>query len=170
VSINIHLELVIKDICTYQNIRVLIVANMPHAAEPLRVTPLPASLRKSSLIGAEVTPPTGMHHIDPSALSFIDQRILRDSLFNNGVVVIRKQQGLDPSVMPALGRFSDSTAMNVHSGGEKMVTDKKNILSANRGARVPRAQQVSIIGKGKFKGHEGIEELDLKHVVSPSII
>lgn len=139
---------------------------MPHAAEPLRVTTLPTELRKSSLLGAEITLPTGMTSIDLSALSEDDKNTLRAGLFDNGVVVIRNQQGLDPNVMPALGKLFDPTAWDIHSGGEKMVTDAKNILSANRGSRVPRAQQVSVIGKGKFKGHEGISELDLKHVVS----
>ncbi|CAO2650232.1 Nn.00g015240.m01.CDS01 [Neocucurbitaria sp. VM-36] len=137
---------------------------MPHAAEPFRVTPISTELRKSSLLGAEITLPTGMKCIDISALSESDKEILRAGLFDNGVLVIRNQQGLDPNVMPTLGKLFDPTAWDIHSGGEKMVTDAKNILSANRGARVPRAQQVSVIGKGKFRGHEGIEDLDLKHV------
>ncbi|KAK8066203.1 Clavaminate synthase-like protein [Apiospora hydei] len=66
--------------------------------------------------------------------------------------------------MPQIGRFFDETAWDIHSGGEKMVTDAKNILSQNRGARVPRAPQVSIIGKGKWTGYEELPDLDLKHV------
>ncbi|KAF2708056.1 hypothetical protein K504DRAFT_477543 [Pleomassaria siparia CBS 279.74] len=137
---------------------------MSHAVEPLSVPPLPAELRKSTLLGTKVTLPTSMGHIDISALSESDKETLCSGLFENGVVVIRNQQGLDPNVVPQLGRFFDAAAWDIHSGGEKMVTDEKNILSVNRGARVPRAQQVSVIGKGRFLGHEGIEELDLKQV------
>lgn len=138
---------------------------MPHCEEPLRVDPLPEGLRKSSLIGAEVTLPTGMQLLDLDALSDQDKKTLRDGLFDNGVVVIHNQQGLDPEVMPKIGHLFDLTAGDVHSGGDKVVTDKKNILAQNRGSRVPRAPQVTIIGKGKWTGHEGLPELDLKHVV-----
>ncbi|KAF2635709.1 alpha-ketoglutarate dependent xanthine dioxygenase [Massarina eburnea CBS 473.64] len=137
---------------------------MPHAAEPLTVRRLPEAQGKSSHLGAEARLPTGMQHIDLFALSEDDKQALREGLFENGVVVIRNQQGLDPNVMPQIGKFFDSTAWDIHSGGVKMVTDAKNILSVNRGARIPRAQQVSVIGKGRFRDHEGIEELDLKHV------
>lgn len=139
---------------------------MPHIEEPLRVDPLPAELRKDSKVGAVVTLPTGMPYLDTEALSEQDQKTLRDGLFNHGAIVIRNQQGLDPSLMPKIGKFFDPTAWDIHSGGEKVVSDKKNILSMNRGARVPRAPQVNIIGKGKWTGHEDIPELDLKHVVS----
>ncbi|KAH9906293.1 alpha-ketoglutarate dependent xanthine dioxygenase [Xylariomycetidae sp. FL2044] len=137
---------------------------MPHLSEPLRVCPVPDSERKSSLLGAEVVLPSGMQHLDPDALNDADAQALREGLFRHGVVVVRNQQGLDPAVMPRIGKFFDATARDIHSGGDKMVTDAKNILSLNRGARVPRAPQVTIIGKGKFAGHEGIPELDLKHV------
>lgn len=143
---------------------------MPHIEEPLRVTPLPKDVRKDSLLGGEVTLPTGMKLLDLDALSEQDKKTLREGVFNNGVIVIRGQDGMSPAVMPKIGKFFDESAWDVHSGGPKMVTDKKNILSQNNGARVPRAQQVSVIGKGKWYGHEGIPELDLKHVVSLHLI
>lgn len=139
---------------------------MPHAEQGLYVSPLPAELRKSSLVGAEVILPTGMRHLDFDALTDKDKAVFRDGLFNNGAIVIRNQQGLDPAVLPNIGKFFDETAWDIHSGGEKTVTDKKNILAQNRGARVPRAPQVSVIGKGKWVGYEGLPDLDLKHVVS----
>lgn len=138
---------------------------MPHFEEVLRVTPLPADLRKDSLIGAEVTLPQGMQHLDPDKLSDKDTQTLRDGLFNHGVVVIRNQQSLDPTIMPRLAHVFDATAGVVHSGGDKVVSDKKNILAQNNGSRVPRAPQVTVIGKGKWLGHEGIPELDMKHMV-----
>ncbi|KAK8209941.1 hypothetical protein BKA81DRAFT_378878 [Phyllosticta paracitricarpa] len=66
--------------------------------------------------------------------------------------------------MPQVGKFFDETAGETHSAGRKMVTDKRNILSENRGARNPRATQVGIIGKGRFENVEGCLNLDLKHV------
>jgi hypothetical protein len=141
---------------------------MPHVEEALRIEPLPTEVRKHSLIGAEVILPTGMRYLDTGALTEQDKKVLRDGLFNNSVLVFRNQQGLDPSSMPKIGKFFDETAWNIHSGGEKKMSNQKNILSQNRGARVPRAPQVTVIGKGKWTGHEGLDELDLKHVVSRS--
>ncbi|KAI1339805.1 alpha-ketoglutarate dependent xanthine dioxygenase [Xylariaceae sp. FL0016] len=137
---------------------------MPHLSEHLRIAPLPPSERKASLLGGEVILPSGMRYLDPDALNDVDKESLRNGLFQHGVLVVRDQQGLDPVLMPHIGKFFDETAWDVHSGGDKMVTDAKNILSLNMGARIPRAPQVQVIGKGKFEGHEGIPELNLKHV------
>ncbi|KAL1857643.1 hypothetical protein VTK73DRAFT_7993 [Phialemonium thermophilum] len=137
---------------------------MPHVTEPLRVNPLAQEVRKGSMVGAEVTLPTGMQLLDLDVLSEQDKQTLRDGVFNNGVVVIRNQQGLDPTVMQDLGKFFDSTSLNIHSGGEKSVTDSKNILAANKAVRVPRAPQVTIIGNGKWTGHEGLPDFELRHV------
>lgn len=139
---------------------------MPHVQEALRVEPLPAEVRRQSLIGAEVILPTGMRYLDPEALAEPDKKTLREGLFKHGVLVFRNQDGINPAIMPEIGKFFDETAWNIHSGGEKKMSNKKNILSQNRGARLPRAPQVTVIGKGKWTGHEGLDELDLKHVVS----
>ncbi|KAK7934907.1 sulfonate dioxygenase [Apiospora marii] len=137
---------------------------MPHVVESLRVVPLGAELRKQSELGAEVVLPSSMKHLDFESLSEEEKTTLRSGLFDNGVLVVRNQQGLDPNVMPRIGRFFDETAWDINSGGENMLTDSKSILSKNRGARVPRAPQVIIIGKGKWTGYEGLPDLDLKHV------
>ncbi|KAF2757425.1 Clavaminate synthase-like protein [Pseudovirgaria hyperparasitica] len=55
-----------------------------------------------------------------------------------------------------------------HSGGEKQVTGTRNILSQNNCSRIPRAPQVTVIGSGRFENHEGISELDLKHLYQSS--
>lgn len=107
--------------------------NMPHVVESLRVVPLRPKLRKQSGLGAEVVLPASMQHLDLDGLSDEEQATLRSGLFDNGVLVVRKQRGLDPNVMPRIGRFFDETAWDIHSGGEKMVSDSKNILSKNRG-------------------------------------
>lgn len=142
---------------------------MPFIDETLQVVPLPDTERKKSRLGAEVILPSGMGHVSPEELSHADQETLRQGLFDNGVLVIRNQHGLHPGVMAKLGKLFDPTACDVHSGGDKATTDKKNILSQNRSTRIPRAPQVNAIGKGKFLGHENIPELDLKHVVSSSL-
>ncbi|KAF2084924.1 alpha-ketoglutarate dependent xanthine dioxygenase [Saccharata proteae CBS 121410] len=137
---------------------------MPHFDEPLRISPLAADIRKATMLGAEAILPTGMPILDLEKLSAADKENLRNGVFKNGVVVVRNQQGLDPATLPKIAKIFDETAWDIHSGGEKMVTDQKNILAQNRGARIPRAPQVSVIGKGKFVDYEGLPELDLKHV------
>lgn len=106
---------------------------MRHVVESLRVMPLRAELRKESRIGAEVILPPSMKHLDLERLSDVEKTTLRSGLFDNGVLVFRNQQGLDPNVMPQIGRFFDGTAWDIHSGGERIVTDAMNILSKNRG-------------------------------------
>ncbi|KAK8163465.1 alpha-ketoglutarate dependent xanthine dioxygenase [Phyllosticta citribraziliensis] len=134
------------------------------APSPLRVVPLPDELRKSSQIGAEVVLPSGMRYLSLENLTEQEKTTLRDGLYQHGVLVVRDQLGIHPGVMPQLGKFFDETAGETHSAGRKMVTDKRNILSENRGARNPRATQVGIIGKGRFENVEGCLNLDLKHV------
>ncbi|KAK8191992.1 alpha-ketoglutarate dependent xanthine dioxygenase [Phyllosticta capitalensis] len=134
------------------------------APSPLRVVPLPAELRKSSQLGAEVVLPSGMHHLSLDKLTEQEKTTLKDGLYQHGILVVRDQHGIHPGVMPQIGKFFDETAGEIHSAGEKMVTDKRNILSQNRGARNPRATQVGIIGKGRFDNVEGCLNLDLKHV------
>ncbi|KAK8136158.1 sulfonate dioxygenase [Apiospora sp. TS-2023a] len=86
---------------------------MPHVVESLRVVPLRAEVRKTSQIGAEVILPPSMKHLDFGGLSDDEKATLRSGLFDNGVLVVRNQQGLDPNVMPQIGRFFDETAWHM---------------------------------------------------------
>lgn len=127
---------------------------------------LPNDIRQSSSIGAQVNLPKGMKILDLEALSQDDKASLRQALFENQVIVIRDQKGIDPTVFPKLTKIFDASATDIHSAGEKSVSDNKNILSAYKAGRIPRAPQVSIIGSGKFKDYEGIDELEVIHLVS----
>lgn len=124
-------------------------------------------IRQDSAIGAEVKLPAGMPLLDPKGLSSSDQESLRRALFENQVVVIRNQRGIDPAVLPELAKIFDESASDVHSAGAKAVSDPRNILSAYKAGRIPRAPQVGIIGTGKFENYEGLENLDLVHLVRP---
>ena len=141
---------------------------MPHSVSQLSVQPLDDSLRQSSQIGAEITLPDTMRLLDVKQLSAKDQSTLRNALFEHSVIVIRNQQGLDPSVLYDISELIDPQPKKFHSGGEKQVVDPRNILAQNNCSRVPRAPQVTVIGQGKFEGHEDIPSLDLKHLVSES--
>jgi len=139
---------------------------MPHAiAEGIQIVPLPDNIRGDSEIGAEVVLPSSDTLIDPSRLSPVEIDSLRHALFDNGVLVIRNQSGLKAAVLPQLAKIFDPFVKDIHSGGEKAVTDPKNILSQNGASRVPRAPQVTIIGQGTIEGHEGIPKVELKHLV-----
>lgn len=138
---------------------------MPHKIERLEVVPLARELRKDTDLGAEVLLPSSMPLLDLSALTDEDRETLRTGLFTHQILVIRDQLGLNPTLLPQLAKIFDSTVRDIHSGGKTQVTDKKNILSQNNGSRIPRAPQVTVIGSGNTNGHEGISDLELKHVV-----
>lgn len=138
---------------------------MPAATEPLRIIPLDSSLRKSSQIGAEIKLPEIMTILGLDDLTEQDQDILRQGLYEHNVLVIRNQGGISPATLPGLGKLFDKTAWDIHSGGSEAVKDPKNILAANRAARLPQAPQVTVIGQGEFSGYQGIDKMSLKHVV-----
>lgn len=103
---------------------------------------LPESIRQDSRIGAEVVLPKHMPILDLALLSEDDRSQLRQALFQNQVVVIRNQQGIDASVLPQLAKVFDPHASDIHSAGEKAVSDPRNILSAYKAGRIPDAPQV----------------------------
>ena len=135
------------------------------------ISPLPTSLRKDSLIGAEVLlnsndeTNTGAL-IDPDSLTPADIAVLRQALYDNSVLVFRKQTGIAPSVLPKLAAIWDVHIQQEHSGGNKQQKDKNNVLSKNGGARIPGCAMVQVIGEGRIEGHMGMEPITLHHLVS----
>lgn len=127
---------------------------------------LGSELRQSSAIGAEIHLPSSMPILEVGSLTENDKSTLRQALFHHQVVVIRNQGGIEPAVLPQLAKIFDPTASDVHSAGEKAVSNPKNILSAYKAGRIPRAPQVGIIGSGTFSDYEGIEQLEVIHLVS----
>lgn len=138
---------------------------MPHQIETLRLRPLGDDLRKQSQLGVEVILPGSSRLFDPDTLSNEDRNVLRQGLFDHGILVIPDQAGIEPQILCKVAELFESNTKRIHSGGEKQVTNPKNILSQNNCSRIPRAPQVTVIGQGNIKGHEGIEELNLKDLV-----
>jgi len=143
---------------------------MPHPINPLRVVPLDNATRKSSRLGAEVILPESSTSFDLKSLSENEKTTLRHAFFDHGVLVIRNQLELDPDVLYDVAELIDPQPKGFHSGGKKQVTDPRNILSQNNCSRIPRAPQVTLIGKGHFEGYEGIPELNLKHLVRRTLL
>ena len=137
---------------------------MPHIIDALRIQPLNAELRKDTKLGAEVFLPSTQKLLDLDALSESDKGTLRKALFTHGVLVIRDQTGLEPSVLVGLAKLFDPAPLDHHSGGAKQVTDPNNILSLNNCSRIPKAPQVTVIGKGRVEDHQGLSEMDLQHL------
>ncbi|KAJ4358785.1 uncharacterized protein N0V89_003369 [Didymosphaeria variabile] len=123
-----------------------------------------SELRKSTSLGAEVILPEYMTLLNPKSLSDAEKEVLRKAFFDNGILVIRNQAGIEPQVLYDIADLLDPDHLPYHSGGQKQVTDLKNILSQNNCSRIPRAPQVTVIGSGHVQDYEGIEELDLKHL------
>ncbi|KAL5119250.1 hypothetical protein ACEQ8H_002737 [Pleosporales sp. CAS-2024a] len=137
---------------------------MPHPVAPLQIRLLPAELRKSTWLGAQVILPESMTLFDPKALSESEKQTLRQGLFDNGVLVIRNQTGMEPQVLYDIADLMDPDHLPYHSGGQKQITDANNSLSQNNCTRIPRAPQVTVIGCGHVQEYEGIDQLDLKHL------
>lgn len=129
------------------------------------VWPLPEALRKETCVGAEVVLKGNQTLIDPNLITDEDRALLRNALYEHSVLVVRKQKGIHPNVLPKLAGIWDDNVGSTHSGGAKMVKDENSILSRNGGDRIPGAPQVSVLGSGEFKDYEGIENLKLRHVV-----
>ncbi|ETS77215.1 hypothetical protein PFICI_11089 [Pestalotiopsis fici W106-1] len=121
-------------------------------------------VRQDTAIGAEIKLPSDMPILDLERLTAQDKDVLRQALFENQVIVIRGQKGVDPTVLPELAKIFDDSAIGIHSAGEKAVSDPRNILSAYKAGRIPKAPQVGIIGSGKFQNYEGIPELEVIHL------
>jgi hypothetical protein len=149
---------------TFQIANFVIIEEMPESTS-LTFDLLPNEIRQSSAIGAEIHLPPGMGLLDLDHLTENDKENLRKALFENQVVVIRKQKGIDATVLPKLAKVFDPNASDIHSAGEKAVSDPKNILSAYKAGRIPRAPQVGIIGSGTFENYEGLEKLEVVHLV-----
>ena len=137
---------------------------MPHIIDPLRIQPLDAGLRRDTNLGAEVLLPSSMRLLDLHTLSKSDKEALRKALFTHGVLVIRGQVGLEPTVLVELAKLFDPAPLDHHSGGAKQVTDPNNILSLNNCSRIPKAPQVTVIGKGRVDNHQGLSEINLQHL------
>lgn len=131
---------------------------------------LPENIRQSSAIGVEVQLPSGMSILDVNKLTESDKNALRKALFENQVIVIRQQKGIDATVLPQLARIFDPHASDTHSAGEKAVSDPRNILSAYKAGRIPKAPQVGIIGSGIFHDYEGLERLEVIHLVGENCL
>lgn len=136
-----------------------------HSEDTIRVVPLSDNLRKSSRLGAEVLLPGASTSFDLKSLSGEEKATLRQAFYDQGILLIRNQHDLNPDALYDVAELIDPHPTHFHSGGKRQVTDPKNILALNGCNRLPRAPQVTVIGKGKFEEYEGIPELDLKHLV-----
>ncbi|KAH8651228.1 alpha-ketoglutarate dependent xanthine dioxygenase [Xylariales sp. PMI_506] len=133
-------------------------------ADHLSFELLQPEVRQESAIGAQINLPADMPILDLDRLTQADKDNLRKALFENQVIVIRNQKGVDATVLPKLAKIFDESALDIHSAGEKAVSDPRNILSAYKAGRIPRAPQVGIIGSGKFTNYEGLDELEVIHL------
>lgn len=97
------------------------------------IQPLSADQTKNSLIGAEVVLCSGLPRmISPLDLTHEDISTLRQALYDYSVLVIRKQNGIEPSVLPQLARIWDEDIVDMHSGGAKAVTDPRTFWAGIR--------------------------------------
>ncbi|KAF4125335.1 Alpha-ketoglutarate dependent xanthine dioxygenase [Geosmithia morbida] len=136
----------------------------------LTFCPVSHEICQSSSIGAEVNFPDETDTLNLDALSENDKGSLRKVLFNNQVIVIRNRMDIDPATFLHLTEVFDTTFTYILSAGGKSVSNCNNIISAYRAGRIPRAPQVSIIGSGRFDDYEGIDKLEVTHLIQNGYI
>lgn len=131
------------------------------------IQPLSRELSRESLIGAEVIINPGSPEIlSVEDLASQDIDVLRQALYDHSVLVIKQQNGIAPATLPKLAAIWDEKMIAMHVVGNKPISNPKNILSRTVAYRTPKCDAVSIIGNGNFEYYEGIDNLNLHHVVS----
>lgn len=121
---------------------------------PIQVTAL-----EHAPFGATITLPEGV--TDPSLLNDQDFESLKKALLTNLVIVIPNQAELPASSQYHLTRRFDPTCEGGY-GHAKEFRHEKSVLRRD-GKSVPSQPQVQILGQGTFKGHVGLESVDLRH-------
>ncbi|KAF4631123.1 hypothetical protein G7Y89_g7009 [Cudoniella acicularis] len=142
-----------------ENVRVVDASVMPFQVSGHLSSTIYAIAEKASDMIKETDP------IDPSTFTASDISVLRQALYDNSILVFRKQ-GINPPALEKLASIWDEDMINVHSSGKDQVRDPRSILSRNNGARLPAAPNVQVIGNGEFHDYEGIEYMDFRHVDS----
>ncbi|RDW81910.1 hypothetical protein BP6252_03022 [Coleophoma cylindrospora] len=129
------------------------------------IQPLSPELSQKSLIGAEVIINPGVPQVlSVENLAPEDVSVLRQALYDYSVLVIRRQNGIEPTTLPQLAAIWDDKMIATHSAGKQPISDPKNILSRTVALRTRKCDAVSIIGNGHFENYEGIPSVDLLHV------
>lgn len=124
------------------------------AVKTLQVKPLVLPTTSAVDFGAEI------ENVDLENLSPEDFEIIRNTLYNHHVVVLKNQAGVSPKAQYELtNRFDPSTTNYGHG---KTLDAKRSVLHPDL-KTIPHQPQVQVIGNGFYEEYEGLKNITLKH-------
>jgi xanthine dioxygenase len=121
----------------------------------LKITPLTPAPGSDVDFGAEVAP------CDLAALSDADFGALERAVLTHHVVVVRGQAKLAPKDQFELTRRFDPTVQTYGHGHDKDLL-RKSVLVQDL-VSIPDVPQVQLLGNGRVKDHEGLDDVMLRH-------
>lgn len=124
------------------------------AVKTLEIRPLPVPASSEVNFGVEV------FNADLENLSDSNFEVLRNTLYNQHVVVVKNQHGLSPKAQYALTKRFDLKAETYGHG--KTLDAKRSVLHPDL-KTIPHQTQVQVIGNGFYEEYEGLKNITLKH-------
>ncbi|GAB7343639.1 hypothetical protein MBLNU457_1633t1 [Dothideomycetes sp. NU457] len=122
----------------------------------------------SNITVHKITPPSGssfdfgaeVRGADLENISQDDFAVIRRALYENQVILFKKQQALSPFAQFKLTQLFDPSAGSYGHG--KTLDKKKSILHPDL-KTIPHQPQVQVIGNGPVSSFEGLKDITLKH-------
>ncbi|KAJ4358168.1 uncharacterized protein N0V89_002747 [Didymosphaeria variabile] len=128
---------------------------MPHATlSNITVHPLPRRLGSTYTIGAE------LRNANLESLTPSDEEIIKKALYENQVIIFKKQDSLTPFAQYNVTRLFDLVATSYGHG--KTLDAKRSILHPDL-KTIPHQPQVQVIGNGFVPEFEGLKDITLRH-------
>jgi xanthine dioxygenase len=125
------------------------------ASSGIAISPIPQPGPKSNIdFGAILT------NVDCENLTDADFASIREALYNNSVICIKRQNKLSPKAQADLTRRFDPLAKSYGHG--KTLDAKKSILHPDL-KTIPHQPEVQVIGNGFVSDYEGLKDIKLKH-------
>ncbi|KAK1941218.1 putative dioxygenase [Phytophthora citrophthora] len=122
--------------------------------QSIQVTPIQAPEGSAVDFGAVIT------NVDLENLSDNDFDIIRKTLYNSHVVVLKNQQNVSARAQYELTRRFDPASSTYGHG--KTLDVKRSVLHPDL-KTVPHQPQVQIIGHGHYDEYEGLKDFTLNH-------
>ncbi|ETK83179.1 hypothetical protein F441_11806 [Phytophthora nicotianae CJ01A1] len=124
------------------------------AIQAIQVTPIQVPNGSAVDFGAAIT------NVDLENITDKDFDVIRNTLYNSHVVLLKNQQGVSPRAQYELTKRFDPAASTYGHG--KTLDVKRSVLHPDL-KTVPHQPQVQIIGHGHYDEYEGLKDFTLKH-------
>ncbi|TVY83305.1 putative dioxygenase [Lachnellula suecica] len=124
------------------------------AVKTLQVTPLGVPSNSAVDFGAQI------ENVNLESLSDAEFEIIRNTLYNSHVVVLKNQASCTPKAQYELTKRFDPKSESYGHG--KTLDAKRSVLHPDL-KTIPCQPQVQVIGNGHYDEYEGLKNITLKH-------